>query len=280
MLFGKLQKKFEGGISYLPGPSPYTSAHLVVQRDPPAVVQVPPVRVEYPLRMGDKPRALQHDAAESIVAPRLAIVPSSSLRAIRGRTRAVQDQVDIAEDGGVKERRVRRAEEPPAALTTRPCVSFFLGAGVEKCLEGIEGAPRVSVYTVRVDGRGTGQGPGEQVANIPRQLPSTIATTGPHCGGGRLGGLRDLLPGDGAHAAQQGVADEPGAGGGVDVPAAQDGLVGGRQVQGVEPGGAQGPVEEGLVGLAAAGLGLQLGRGSLLGQRGRGQGAVLGGVGF
>lgn len=61
---------------------------------------------------------------------------------------------------------------------------------------------------------------------------------------------------------------------------AQEGLVGGRQVQGVEPGGAEGPVEEGLVGLAAAGLGLQLWGGRLLGDGGRGQGAVLGGVGL
>lgn len=191
----------------------------------------------------------------------------------------MQDQVDIAEDGGVEECRVRRAEKPPAAVTARPCVSLFLGTGVEERLEGVEGAPRVGIDAVRVDGRGPGQGPGEQVAHIPGQLPATT-TIGRHCGCGGLGGLCDLLPGDGAHAAQQGVADEAGAGGRVDVPAAQDGLVGQRQVQGVEPGGAQGPVEEGLVGLAAAGLGLQLGRGRLLGQGGRGQGAVLGGVGF
>lgn len=202
------------------------SAPLVVQRNPLAIIQVPPTQVEDPPRMGDEPRALQHDPAERVVAPRLAGVllsSSSSFTAtIRRRPRTVQDQVDIAKHSGIKQRRARRAKEPPPAARLL-CVSLPLRAGVEQRLEGGEGAPRVGVDALRVDGGCPRQGPGEQIAHIARDLPPR----GSRCPLSRFG---DLLPSDGAHAAQQGVADEGGPRGRVDVPAAQEGLVGRGQV--------------------------------------------------
>lgn len=204
--------------------------------------------------MGDEPRTLEHDAAERVVAPRLAgvlLLPSSSV-SIRRRPRAVQDQVDIAKHSGIKKRRSRRAKEPAPAAGLLG-VGLPLRAGVEQRLEGTEGAPRVGVDALRVDGGRSRQGPGEQVAHVTRDLPTPALRIG---GGPLSRRLCNLLPSDSAHAAQQGVPDKLRPRGGVDVPASQEGLVGRGQVQGVQPGCAQGAVEEGLVGLAAAGLGL------------------------